>query len=174
MFSLFIVPAIAGIVCNALLGEGMGDFMPWKMLSVISTVPHALFLAFGCIFWVLPIIFFCLTCDILESLFNDLQKRMPSMNLTELRKEHQRLCGVVELADKVLSPIILMIVALYMPFLCFCSYFLTHISNGKLAFVLVDMFWLLTSSALLAVILLYGSRVNEKVTHFFLLLLLSN
>ena len=55
--------------------------------------------------WLLPIIFLCITCLVLEEVVDDLHKRMSSTHsistdIVALKIEYQRLCKVVALADK--------------------------------------------------------------------------
>ena len=56
------------------------------------------------------LLFFCNTCliHVLEECCDDLHKRMLSpMDLAALKIEYQELCGVVELADNLLAPLLL-------------------------------------------------------------------
>ena len=92
-----------------------------KYLMVVSF----LFLFIACGFWLLPIYFVCLTCDLLESHFDELYKQMTSlrsMDLPAFRVKHNTSCDLVELADKILSPLLLLSFSLYIPFLCFNLY----------------------------------------------------
>ena len=72
-------------------------------------------------------LFFCVTCLILEELFDDLQKRMSSLNsasvnIATFKMEYHRLCEVVELADKMLDPLLLGMVSFYITSICFNLY----------------------------------------------------
>ena len=162
IFPVFLLVSIGGAVLLEATGMGFGLFEPWNTwfgFRIMSDV----FLAIGCGFWLLPMIFFCITCLLLESLFDDLYKRMSSMDLSALITEHNKLCEIVELADSVLSPLLLMFVGLCIPFLCFALYHMADLHERGTSFLAVSILWFLASSAVLAVVMVFGSRVNEKV-----------
>ncbi|XP_068699796.1 uncharacterized protein [Montipora foliosa] len=53
---------------------------------------------------------------------------------------------------------------LCIPFICFALYHIVHLpENEALAFLAVNLFWLLSTSAMLAVVMVFGSRVSDKV-----------
>lgn len=55
--------------------------------------------------------------------------------------EHHKLCEVVESADKMFSPLLLGIVSLYIPLLCFSFYNVVNLpEKGKLVRVLCQQF----------------------------------
>ncbi|XP_068696650.1 uncharacterized protein [Montipora foliosa] len=109
-------------------------------------------------------IFYCITCLILEALYDDLHMKKLSLDLTALRGEHCKLCKVVELANSLLSPLLFMVVGLCIPFICFALYHIVYLPEGEaLAFIIFTLTWLFGSSAMLAVVMVFGSRVNDKV-----------
>ena len=167
VFFFFLIPATAGsVVFDVVLGVALGSFKPWNVWFGFR-ITSCLLLIIGCGFWLLPIYFIYLTCILLESLFDDLYKRMTSlrsMDLSALRVKYNTLCGIVELADKMLSPLLLMIFGLCIPFLCFDLYQIANLPEEEtLLFLSICLFWLLATSAVLGAVMMFGSRVNEKV-----------
>ena len=141
----------------------IGTFKPWNVWGGFRII-FLLFLFIGIAFWLLPMIFYCITCLILEALFDDLHMKKLSLDLTALRGEHYKLCKVVELANSLLSPRLFMVVGLCIPFICFALYHIVHLPEGEaLAFIIFILTWLFGSSAMLAVVMVFGSRVNDKV-----------
>lgn len=167
LFSLIAVAAF--VITDVILHVNLANIEPWntwfgfKMTALI-------FLAYGYAVWLLPLPFFCITCLILEALFDDFYKRIPEMpsslliSLEKLRREHNTLCRVVELADKILSPLLFEVAALFTPVMCFNFYHVVNLrGEGKFEFLAVNLFWLLTSAVILAAIMIFGSRVNEII-----------
>jgi len=129
---------------------------------------------FSCAVWLLPTLFFCLTCLVLERQFDLFCKRVSlvdshqTLDITALKKEHQKLCETVSLADKVFSPVLLEVISITIPLLCFNFY--TAINSpmttegGLMSFSIIGVvYWLLGSAGILSLITIFGSRVNEKV-----------
>lgn len=86
------------------------------------------------------------------------------MDIAALKMEHHKLCEVVESADNMFSPLLLGIVSLYIPLLCFSFYNVVNLpEKGKLVFFVNNFAFLLVAVGNLAVIMLFGSKVNEKV-----------
>ena len=168
LFTLFMLGSITGPILMevAVGGINLGLFEPWTSWFGFRIIGDA-FLVIGSGFWLLPMNFFCITCLFLESLFDDLHKRMPSlhtMDLSALIKEHNKLCEIVELADNMLSPLLLIVVGLCIPFICFALYLTVNFpAQASLSFLSIALFWILASSSVLAVIMVFGSRVSEKV-----------
>ena len=163
LFIFFVLVSIGGaVLLEVAAGMGLGVFEPWTSWFGFRIMSDVL-LAIGCGFWLLPMIFFCITCLFLESLFDDLYKRMSSMDLSALITEHNKLCEIVELADNVLSPLLLMVVGLCIPFICFALYHMANLPEQGTSFLTVSLLWFFATSAVLAVVLVFGSRVNEKV-----------
>ena len=160
-------------------GIYVGTFQPWKNwygFTVFNIITIVTFL-FGA--WLLPVAFICFTCSVVEHLFEEFSKRVLSsdaqawqLDLAALREEHRRLCGISELASKMLSPLFLVQVAAHIPLTCFCFYISVHppdLMNSEPYFDEVyymtgTLYWLLLSAVTVAVILVFGSRVNAKVS----------
>ena len=168
IFCFFIVVVgVAGIIIlDQVVFMNAGTFKPWNVWIGFRIINN-LFLFIGIAFWLLPMVFYCITCLILEALFDDLHMRKLSLDLSELRDEHHKLCRVVELADSLLSPLLFMVVGLCIPFICFALYHIVHLpeSERPLVFLLNTLIWLFSSSAILAVVMVFGSKVNDKVRH---------
>ena len=168
---LFLV-AIAGVILSDLvLGVNPGNVEPWNV-GFGFRITSMVFFVFSCGVWLLPFPFFCITCLILEALFDDLYKRTSllhsqAMSVETLRREHHKLCKIVESADNMLSPLVLEAVAFFIPVICFNFYQgVIAFKRGELTFVVLIisvLFWFLSAIALLGIIMVFGSRVNEKV-----------
>ena len=94
--------SVGSTLTDVVLGINMGNKEPWNSWSGFK-ITSLLFLICGAGIWILPLLFFCITCFIHEALFDDLYKRisLPFSNLVgmaTLRREHQNLCQVVEMA----------------------------------------------------------------------------
>lgn len=147
-------------------------YKPWKdwygfrIFSLVSLI-------FSCNVWLLPILLFCLTCLVLERQFDCFSKRVSfldlnSLDITALKEEHQKLCETVSLADKIFSPLLLEVISVYIPLLCFNFYTAINpplTSEGSpISFSIIGgVYWLLGSAVILSFITVFGSRVNEKV-----------
>ena len=164
---LIITPAIL-LVGVLLLKLNIGAFEPWNIWFGFSLLSPA-FVIIGVGAWLLPIHFFCITCLILEELFDDLLKRMSSFNSTSndldsLKREYHKLCEVVEAADKVLAPLLLVFISVYIPVLCFSFYIVVNLrEDNSLLFLLANLGWLMIVAVVLGLILFFGGKVNEKV-----------
>ena len=165
---LFIFGAISVIINYEVMDISIADIKPWKQWFGF-TILTLIFYTYGMGMWFLPILFFCITCLILEALFDDLHKRMSSfhtfpMDIGTFKKEHYRLCEVVELADKMLAPILFSLVSLYIPFICFEFYVVVNPpKEQEFVFLISNLFWLVSAAGILAVIMAFGSKVSEKV-----------
>ena len=165
---LFVCGTIGALVSYIILDLSIAAVKPWngwfgfRVLSLI-------FIIYGMGVWFLPILFFYITCLILEVFLDDLHKRMSSchsilVDIGNFKMEHYRLCEVVRIADKMLAPVLFGLVSLYIPLICFNSYRAINLpETEKVVALVINLFWLLTSSGLLAVIMIFGSRVCEKV-----------
>ena len=165
---LFILGAIGVIITYEVMDISIADIKPWKQwfgFTILSLV----FFTYGMGVWFLPILFFSITCLILEALFDDLHKRMLSfhtflVDIGTFKKEHCRLCEVVELADKMLAPLLCGLVSLYIPLICFEFYKAVYPpKDHEFVFLISNVFWLVSAAGILAVIMIFGSRVSEKV-----------
>lgn len=112
---------------------------------------------------------------ILEQLFDDYCKKVSakdskSLDLVALKNEHRRLCDVVVLASKMFLPLRLVLMALYIPLICFAFYITVNppsqMVDGSYAGTseLLAVYWLLVSAASAAFILTFGSKVNDKAS----------
>ena len=170
VFCLLFIVSAAGVIAGALFLDGfnMGTFTPWhRWFGFRVFAPTFLIIGIGS--WLLPIIFFCITSLMLETIFEDLHRRMllshsTPMDLTALKIEYHKLVKVVELADKVLAPLLLVFVSVYIPLLCFSFYNVAkpHDRDSQMLFLL-NLFWFLLAAATLAVVLVFGSKDGEKV-----------
>ena len=167
-WAFFIAASVGTVTTEQLVGFNITNSIPWNQWSGFNVI-SALFLFIGCGVWFLPILFFYITCLILEEVFDELHRRMSSlhpisMGLSSLRMEFYKLCEVVELADKMLAPLLLGMVSVYIPLICFNSYQVVNLpQEGKMVFLISNIFWLLAGASVFAIILLNGSNVSEKV-----------
>ena len=165
---LFILGAIGVIITYEVMDISIADIKPWKQWFGF-TILSLIFFTYGMGVWFLPILFFSITCLILEALFDDLHKRMSSfhtflVDIGTFKKEHCRLCEVVELADKMLAPLLCGLVCLYIPFICFEFYTVVNPpKDHEFVFLISNVFWLVSATGIVAVIMAFGSRVSEKV-----------
>ena len=148
-------------------------YKPWKdwyglrIFCLVSVI-------FSSIVWLLPTLFFCLTCLVLERQFDCFCKRVSlldssqPLDITALKEEHQKLCETVSLADKIFSPLLLEVVSVQIPLLCFNFYTtfnppVTSEESSIPVSIIGGAYWLLGSAAILSMITVFGSRENEKV-----------
>ena len=86
------------------------------------------------------------------------------VNIGTFKMEHHRLCELVQLADKMLAPVLFGLVSLYIPLICFnCCRAINLAEEEKVVSLVINLFCLLASSSLLAVIMIFGSRICGKV-----------
>jgi len=165
---LFVCGAVGALVSYLMLDLSIAAVKPWNRwfgFRILSLI----FIIYGMGVWYLPILLFYITCLILEAFFDDLHKRMQSCpsvleEIGTFKMEHHRFCEVVQIADKMLSPILFGSVSLYIPLICFNGYRAINLpEEGKDVALASNAFWLLTSSCILAVIMIFGSKVCEKV-----------
>ena len=165
---LLIMAAATIALAVILLKLNIGALEPWTIWFGFSVL-SPLFLIIGVGAWLLPIIFFCITSLLLEKLFDDFLKRMSLFNSTlndldSLKREYHNLCEVVNLADKVLAPLLLVFISVYIPLLCFNFYTVVNLrENNSLLFLLGNLSWLVIVAVVLGLILFFGGKVNEKV-----------
>jgi len=93
----FILGAIGVIITYIVLDVHVtiADVTPWKQWFGF-TILSLIFFTCGMGVWFLPILFLCITCLILEALFDDLHKRMSSfhtslVDIGAFKKNHSRL-----------------------------------------------------------------------------------
>ena len=165
---LFILGAISVIITYEVMDITIADVKPWKHWFGF-TILTLIFFTYGMGMWFLPILFFYITCLILEALFDDLHKRVSSFHtfpgdIGTFKKEHYRLCEVVELADKMLAPLLFALVSLYIPFICFEFYVVVNPpKEQEFVFLISNLFWLVSAAGILAVVMAFASKVSEKV-----------
>ena len=169
LFCIIFLAAITGaILSDLVLNVDPGNFEPWNVWSGFR-ITYAIFLVVSCGVWLFPFPFFSITCLILEAFFDDLPTRTSSlhshtMSVATLRREHHKLCKIVESADSTLSPLLLEAVAFFIPVICFNFYQVVITFKREeltFMFLIVTLFWILDSAALLAIIMVFGSRVNK-------------
>ncbi|KAL9969813.1 hypothetical protein ACROYT_G022076 [Oculina patagonica] len=169
IFCFFFVCGAIGVITTYLvLDISIAAFKPWDQwfgFRIISLI----FFMYGEGAWLLPVLFFYITCLVLEELFDDLHKQMSSLHSVSVdigtfKMEHHKLCEVVELADKMLSPLLFAMVSVYIPLICFNFYNTVNLpEEGRLMFLVSNIFWFLMSASIVAIIMLYGSKVCEKI-----------
>ena len=125
--------------------------------------------------WTLSPLIFCITCMLLEKMFDTLQNKMANdwiqcFTIAYLRQEHLKLCEMVELANAVFSPLLFVIISLDIPLMCVNFYQLIRRTSGRETIVILGyMYWSSCFITLLVVIFVFGNRVNEKVGFYALL-----
>lgn len=167
-FFLFILGATGVIITYEVMDITITGVKPWKEwfgLRILSLI----FFTYGMGEWFLPILFFYITCLILEVLFDDLHKRMSSfhtllVDIGTFKNEHCRLCEVVEFADKMFAPLLFVLVSLYIPFICFEFYKAVNPpKDHEFVYLIGNIFWLASAAGILTVIMAFGTKVSEKV-----------
>ena len=149
-------------------------YKPWNgnMGVWIIEVGVGIYTSFA---WILPVQLYYTTCLVLERMFETLKDKVTSsldtdhpLTLTSLRQEYLRLCKVLEKADKVFSPFLLVTVALDVPLICVNLYQVIKITKNwsneenTISFF-AHMFWSVCLSSIVSLLCLFGGRVNEKV-----------
>ena len=104
----------------------------------------------------------------LENCFDYLHKQLSSfhqirLELTTLKLEYHKLCDVVKLADEMLALLLFVFMSMYILLLCFCFYDFVNPTEDSLAFLLLKFCSLLSVAGILAVSLVFGSEISEKV-----------
>ena len=165
---LYVETVTFSIVSDQKLNFGLACCKPWNEWYGFRVIAQfSLFT--GSAVWLLSMYFFYLTCRILLKCFDGLYKRMSSLpplsaNFTSLKMEHHRLCEVVKRADKMLAPLLLGVVALYIPMLCISFYnSVIFREDMKLMALATTLSWCFVAAGILATVLFFGSKVNEKV-----------
>ena len=170
VFSFFFLSAsVAVIITNEVMNMSIAAVKPWNQWSGFRILA-LIFSIYGIGLWLLPILFFCITCLILEELFDDLHKRMLSLHsvfvdMRTFKMEYHRLCEIVEFADKMLGPLLLVMVSLYIPLICFNLYMSVNLPGEQVKYLFLgsNLFWLVTAASVLVIIMWFGSKVCEKV-----------
>lgn len=163
----------ANAVCLVLLDVyqhvSVAMFRPWNG-SLAYRVIGVLFGVFDSFAWTVPLNLFFVSCAVLEGMFDNLRKKIPresphSHDIASLRQEHKKLCEKVAMADKVFSPFLLVVISLDIPLVCINFHQLVKSpSNKENITVLISVtLWCMTVTAKLALILIFGVKLNEKV-----------
>ena len=148
-------------------------YKPWNgnMGVWIIEVGVGIYTSFA---WILPVQLYYTTCLVLERMFETLKDKVTSsldtdhpLTLTSLRQEYLRF-KVLEMADKVFSPFLLVTVALDVPLICVNLYQVIKITknwsneDNTISFF-AHMFWSVCFSSIVSLLCLFGGRVNGKV-----------
>ncbi|XP_078372671.1 uncharacterized protein LOC144656317 [Oculina patagonica] len=149
-------------------------FQPWDGLLAYRLL-HFTFSLFNSFTWISTVLLFCVSCSLLSGMFGNLQKKIStknpsSLNIGSLREEHQRICETVALADKVFSPYLFVVMSLQIPLICFNFHQLVKSKSSSEDYVLyitTVCYWWIGTSAELALILVLGTKVNEKIYSFY-------
>ena len=143
-------------------------FQPWNGFLAYRLL-HLVFGVFNSFAWVLPVLLFCVVCTVLSGMFKNLEKTLstqnsPCINIGSLRQEHHKLCETVALADKVFSPYLFVVMSLHIPLICFNFHqLLKNSSDDNISYIITVLYWWIGLSGEVALILVFGIKVNEKV-----------
>ena len=178
-----VLNAVVIIILSASNNGAVSAFKPWEgHLAIV--VMEMLFGVVDSFAWLLPLLVFCVTCLVLERMFEVLKRKVSTSStdphytftIGRLRQEHLKLCDVVELANKVFSLLMFIKVASDIPLICINIYQFTKAmknwsSETDVIFIIGFLYWSLCLSSSIAVLCIFGSKVNEKVgfTEIFLL-----
>ena len=155
-------------------GISVARFQPWNGFLAYRLL-HLVFGVFNSFAWILPALLFCVVCTVLSGMFRNLQKKLSmqnstSLNIEWLRQKQHKLCETVALADKVFSPYLFVVMSLHIPLICFNFYQLLKNSNGdNISYIINVLYWWMGLSGEVALILVFGIRVNEKVSGWLVL-----
>ena len=169
VFGFVSIFSTAGILMTSLLLKiNVAYSEPWSQWPGFQIV-SVIFLIVGCGPWFLPVLFYCITCCILQTLLEDLHQRISplrpfTLNLTAFRMEHRKLCEVVEFADRMLRLPMFGMVSVYLPLICFNFHLVINSSPGhKFVSHISTLIFFLFAVCTLAIIMVFGSKVNEQV-----------
>ena len=150
------------------------NYKPWNgnMGVWIVEVGVGIYASFA---WSLPVQLYYTACLVLERMFETLKDKVTSsldtehpLTLTSLRQEYLRLCKVLEMADKVFSPFLLVTFALDVPLICVNLYQVVKVTKNwsndeNTIWLIAYMFWSVCLSSIVSLLCLFGGRVNEEV-----------
>ena len=177
LLALVCLFVVFNTVCLTLLdlyrSSSIGRFRPWNGLFTYRLI-HLIFGGFDAFAWALPFTLFYVSCKLLVGLFENLETKITTgspdlLRIESLRKEHNKLCETVALADKVFSPLMLATVGLDVPLICINFYQLIKSpasSKEDITFVATILYWCITVTAKIVFIMISGVRVNEKVRYY--------
>ena len=150
------------------------NYKPWNgnMGVWIIEVGVGIYASFA---WSLPVQLYYTACLVLERMFETLKDKVTSsldtehpLTLTSLRQEYLRLCKVLEMADRVFSPFLLVTFALDVPLICVNLYQVIKVTKNwsndeNTIWLIAYMFWSVCLSSIVSLLCLFGGRVNEEV-----------
>ena len=150
------------------------NYKPWNgnMGVWIVEVGVGIYASFA---WSLPVQLYYTACLVLERMFETLKDKVTSsldtehpLTLTSLRQEYLRLCKVLEMADKVFSPFLLVTFALDVPLICVNLYQVVKVTKNwsndeNTIWLIAYMFWSVCLSSIVSLLCLFGGRVNEEL-----------
>ena len=142
-------------------------FRPWNGLIHYRFL-HLLFGAYCSCSWAIPFLLFCISSAILAGMFESLEKKVlsdvsSSLDLGALRREHQKLCETVALADEVFSPFLLASVISDIPLICINFHQVVKSPSSNVTFIFCVSYWFVAAVTKLVILMKFGVRVNEKV-----------
>ena len=152
-------------------GGMISAFPPWQQFAHkfvrVAEVVMPFFYSFA---MVLPVLMFCVTCMLLEKMFSTLENKLENesihnFTISYLRKEHVKLCEIVDLASAVFSPLLCVIITLDATLICVNSYQLTRGEASRIA-IIAFVYWTLFVISLLLILFSFGDKVHEKVSVF--------
>lgn len=144
---------------------------PWDHHLAIRVI-EILFGILNSFAWTLPLLLFCVTCLVLETKFETLKRKANSYTIAHLRQEYLKLCGVVDLANRVFSALMFVVFALDIPLICINVYQLIKRARkqsreeGEVILLFGYLYWSACFSCFIAVLCMFGHRVNDKVCFF--------
>ena len=146
---------------------------PWNSWPFASLVVHNIMNIYNMSVWILPLVFYVIFCKQLSLLFDNLKTAVSlkveqgTLTFKSLRHKHEKLCGLVEAADKVLSSIAISIYAGHVPMTCLLFNQLTKFDYGEKNEVLVlvsYLSWGSISVAIVSLVSYFAAVVNSKVS----------
>lgn len=149
-------------------------YQPWNG-NIVCHLFIAIFGTVNSFTWTVPFCLFCVSCALLEGMFDSLLKKVPMardshhiLSIASLRKEHQKLCETVAMANKAFSPFLLVEISLDIPLLCIDFNELVQLPRLReenLVYVIAVLYWCTVVTGRLVVVLWFAMGVNEKVSH---------
>ena len=142
-------------------------FKPWNRHLAIRII-EIFFGILNSFAWNFPVLVFCVTCLVLEKIFDSLKRKVPLLTIAQLRQEHLRLCELVELANRVFSLLMFVIISLDIPLICINVYQLIKSTKSwskdtDVIVVISYLYWSVWTFCLIAVLCTFGNKVNKKV-----------
>lgn len=147
----------------------ISTFKPWNRHLAIRII-ETFFGILNSFAWNFPVLVFCVTCLVLERMFDNLKTKVPLFSVAQLRQEHLRLCELVELANRVFSPLMFVIISLDIPLICVNVYQLIKSTKNwskdtDVIVVISYLYWAVWTFCLIALLCTFGNKVNKKVCY---------